>query len=393
GFEKLWKDPDTKLYQDFRKMFIEHGDEIDAVGVTTHDSTHFAPSYMALEMGKALFVQKPLAHSIYEVRTLQEKANEKGVVTQMGNQGHAFEGMNLIKEWYEAGLIGDVKEVIAWTNRPAAGFGFGKPRHATAYPKGQQLHKGLDWDIWLGPVQEKIEYHEWYHPIRWRAWWDFGCGGLGDIGCHTIDAPFWALDLGNPTTIDVEVEEVNPVFTPKGSVVTYHFPARGSKPPVTLKWYEGPKMPPKPQVMGNVELHKEGGMIMIGEKGAIYHPGMRPNSPRMFPESMWEKYRTTPPEQRVPKTLPRVKGIFEDWLNCVKTGGKCVSDFNYSAPLTEVIVLGTMAIRTGKAVTWDPKGMKVTDNPEANKLVNPPAREGWRVEDLTPDKAGKYVKA
>ncbi len=385
--------PGVKIYKDFRKMFLEMGDKIDAVGISTHDSCHFAAACMAIEMGKHVFIQKPLAHSIYEIRTLQQMANEKKVITQMGNQGHAFEGMRLIKEWYQAGLIGDVEQVVAWTNRPADGIGFKNVPTQTQFPPVVPAPKGLDWDLWMGPVDKEVGYSKLLHPFNWRSWWDFGCGGLGDIGCHTIDAPFWALDLGYPTRVDVEVEQVNPVFTPEGSVVTYHFPARDSKPPVTLKWYEGPKMPPQLDILGDVKLNKEGGMLMIGSKGAIYHPGMRPNSPRLFPETKWQEYRTNP-DKRVPKTLPRVDNIFVDWINGVKTGSTPCSNFNYSAPLTEVIVLGTMAIRTGKAIEWDSKAMKVTnDNPEAARLVDVPARAGWRKEDLTKTNAGKYIKA
>jgi predicted dehydrogenase len=384
--------PGCKVYQDFRRMLIEMDDKIDAVGVATHDSTHFAVACMALQMGKHVFVQKPLAHSVYEIRTLREIANKNKLVTQMGNQGHAFEGMRLVKEWYQAGLIGEVKEVIAWTNRPAGGFGFKRLKNKT-YPPVVEVPEGLDWDGWLGPVDKEVGYDKDLHPKNWRAWWDFGCGGLGDIGCHTIDVPFWALDLSCPTKVEAEVEEVNPIQTPMGSVVTYHFPARPSQPPVTLKWYEGPKMPPKPEVMGDVEMNKEGGMIMLGSKGAIYHPGMRPDSPRLLPDSMWQEYRANP-DNRVPKTLPRVGDITTDWVEGITEGTTPCSNFDYAVPLTEVIVLGTMAIRTGKTIEWDPKAVKVTnDNPEAQALVNVPARDGWRTEDLTKAAAGKFVKS
>lgn len=387
------KYPGAKVYQDFRKMLIEKGEKIDAVGISTHDSTHFAIAYMAMEMGKHVFVQKPLAHSIAEIRALRAKAAEKDVVTQMGNQGHASEGMRLIKEWYQAGLIGEVKEVIAWTNRPAGGFGFGRGKRSAVYPQVGPIPEGLDWDLWLGPVSKKIGYSKSLHPRNWRAWWDFGCGGLGDIGCHTIDAPFWTLELGSPTKVEVDVREVNPITTPNGSVVTYHFPARAGKPPVTLKWYEGPTMPPKPAIMGEVEMKRDGGMIMLGSKGAIYHAGMRPDSPRLLPDEKWQAYRKNV-DQRVPKTLPRVGDIFSDWLNGIKTGTTPCSNFEYAVPLTEVIVLGTLAIRTGKTVEWDADAMKVTnDNPEAAALVNLPAREGWRVEDLTPAVADRYVRS
>lgn len=381
--------PDARIFQDFRKMLLEMDDQIDAVGIATHDSSHFAVAHMALSMGKHIFVQKPLAHSIDEIRTLQKLAEKKNLITQMGNQGHAFEGARLVKEWYEAGTIGEVEEVICWTNRPAKGFGF-KGLTSTHFPPKVDVPKGLDWDSWLGPVDKEVGYSDDLHPFTWRAWWDFGCGGLGDIGCHTIDTPYWAMDLGFPNRVDVEVERVDSLLTPDGSVVTYEFPARNGRPPVRLKWYEGPTLPPKPSVMGDIEMPVDG-MIMIGSKGAIYHKGMRPNSPQLLPESKWEEYRTNP-SKRVPKTLPRVKNIFDDWLNGINSGDLPCSNFNYAAPLTEVIVLGTLAIRTGQSVVWDPKRMRVTNgNQEAAKLVKVAARPGWRAKDLTASKAGKFV--
>ena len=272
------KFPQAKFYKDFRVMLEEMGDTIDAVGVGTPDHTHFAVAYMAMRMGKHVFVQKPLVHTLWEARTLQELAMEKKVVTQMGNQGHASEGARLIKEWYEAGRIGEVKEVIAWTNRPQAGIGFtGKVQ--TSFPVAGKAPEGLDWDLWMGPCNKESGYNRAFHPGKWRSWWDFGCGGLGDIGCHTIDTAYWALGLGAPERVDVEMnDKVNPIFTPNGSLVQYNFPARGKKPPVTLKWYEGPTPPVLPAGYDQ-EMQEGGGFIMVGEKGGICHHGMRPDSP------------------------------------------------------------------------------------------------------------------
>ena len=389
GAAKLYRG--AAVYQDFRKMLLEMGDKIDAVGVSTHDRNHFPAAYMAMEMGKHVFVQKPLAHSLWEVRTLQKKAAEKGVITQMGNQGHAFEGMRLIKEWYLAGLIGEVREVHAWTNRPSEGYGF-ENIHRDTFPPVGPVPKELDWDLWLGPCDLEVGYSPELHPETWRAWWDFGCGGLGDIGCHTIDAPFWSLDLGAPTRVEADVEEVDPLTTPNGSIVTYYFPARGGQPPVILKWYEGPKRPMKFDIMGDVEMPRDG-MIMIGSKGAIFHAGMRPNSPQLLPDSMWQDYRKNP-AKRVPRFLPRIKSIFDDWMNGVKTGQRTCSNFDYSGPLAQVILLGTLAIRTGKPVEWDGVAQCVTnDNTEAARLVKVPSRAGWRIEDLTAQTAGRFIKA
>ncbi|MCP4377338.1 MAG: Gfo/Idh/MocA family oxidoreductase [bacterium] len=373
---------DAKPYKDFRKMFAEMGDKIDAVGVGTPDHTHFAITYMAMSMGKHVFVEKPLAHSLWEIRELQKLAAKKGVVTQMGNQGHSFEGARLVKEWYQAGLIGDVKEIITWTNRPKRGYGF-SGQVQTAYPKAAPIPGGLDWDLWLGPVTKKIGFSKEFHPKNWRPWWDFGCGGLGDIGCHTIDTPYWAMDLGNPTRVEIEMHgKANNIYTPNGSVVTYKFPARGKQPAATLKWYEGPTMPKAPEGFDG-KMSGGGGLIMVGTKGGIWHNGMRPNSPMLYPTAKWNEYKTNA-SMRVPKTLPRVKnGIQGDWMQAIRDNKKSCSDFSYSAPLAEVIVLGTLAVRTGKALDWDAKTQTIKGNDAAKALFKIPARKGWRPEDLT----------
>jgi predicted dehydrogenase len=373
--------PEAKFYLDFRKMFAEMGDKIDAVGVGTPDHTHFAIAHLAMSLGKHVFVEKPLVHSLWEARTLQQLAAKKGIVTQMGNQGHASEGARLVKEWYQAGLIGEVKEVIVWTNRPQAGWGF-IGNVLTEYPKPEPPPQGMDWDLWLGPVVKKLGFSHVLHPRTWRPWWDFGCGGLGDIGCHTIDTPYWALELGAPESVTVEIKgEVNPIHTPNGSVVTFNFPARGKKPPVRVKWYEGPSLPEAPAGYDGGAPGGEGGMIMVGEKGGIAHGGMRPDSPMLYPRATWEAYRASGDKQ-VPKTLARTGGIYRDWMDAIKNGKKSCADFSYSGPLTEAILLGTLAIRTGKTVKWDAAKMEITDNPEAAKMINPEAREGWRAKDL-----------
>lgn len=375
----------AKKYRDFRKMFDEMDKQIDAVGIGTPDHNHFAIAYKAISMGKHVFCEKPLVHSLWECRTLQKLAAEKGVVTQMGNQGHGFEQTRLIKEWYEAGLIGEVREVITWTNRPARGWGF--PGHPPGghknYAAAKPAPAHLDWDLWLGPTTEDIKYNDTYRGRQgcWRPWWNFGCGGLGDIGCHTIDTPYWALGLGAPTSVDVEMKyPTNLIYTPNASIVTYNFPARGSKPPVKLKWYEGPSMPPRPEGYDG-DIPNVGGMIIVGSKGGIFHPDMRPNRISLYPKPKWEAYRNNK-AGRVPKTLPRVPGIHGDWIRSIRDGKKACSDFSYSAPLTEVILLGTLAIRTAKGLKWDANRMKISGNDVAAKLIEIPARKGWTTADL-----------
>jgi predicted dehydrogenase len=336
--------PDATLYQDFRKMLIEKGDQIDAVGIATHDRTHFAVAWMAMEMGKHVFVQKPLAHSLAEVRAPRKKAAEKKLVTQMGNQGHASEGIRLIREWYEADLIGEITEVLAWTNRPGTGSGF-RSANRKSYPVVEPVPKGLDWDLWLGPVEESVGYSPDLHPGAWRAWWEFGGGGLGDIGCHTLDASFWLSVSPHPPGWRPRWRRSIRSRLPAARWRHFiHFPARGGQPPVVVRLFEAPAKFPKPAIMSDVEP-----MIMLGSKGAIYAPGLSPDSPRLFPDSTWRINRENP-EKRVPKTLPRVRNIFADWIDGLKNGTTPCSNFDYSARLTEVVLLGTLAIRTGKPI-------------------------------------------
>lgn len=369
----------AKAYKDYRVMLDEMRDEIDAVVISTPDHTHFHATMMAMGMGKHVHVQKPLAHSVSEVRQMMALAEETGVITQMGNQGHAFEGIRYIREWYEADLIGEIKEVIAWTNRPKTGYGFRGER--MDYPAAGPIPNTVDWDLWLGPVNDAPEYApNAYHPVFWRGWWKFGMGALGDIGCHTIDSPFWALDLDIPTRVDVEVSHVNSLHTPAGAVVQYTAYSKSAKKDVPLTWYEGPKLPPKPEMLGDAKLSEKGGLMMIGTKGIIYHADMRPSSPRLYPESLWQDFRQKPSTRPV-KVYPRIKGSqMDEWIRAIKgEGPKPGSSFDYAGPLTETIALGTLAIRTGKAIEYNSKTMAITSNDEANALLQTEAREGFRV--------------
>lgn len=372
----------AKAYKDYRVMLREMEKEIDAVVISTPDHTHFHATMMAMAMGKHVHVQKPLAHSISEIRQLMSFAEETGVVTQMGNQGHAFDGIRLIREWYEGDLIGDIQEVVAWTNRPKSGYGFRGERKE--YPAPGPVPAHVDWDLWLGPVKDAPEYApKAYHPVFWRGWWKFGMGALGDIGCHTLDSPFWALDMDVPKRVDVEVDRVNPIYTPEGSVVKYTCYSKSARKDVPMTWYEGPKVPPQTELLGDVGLSSEGGLMMIGSKGIIYHAGMRPGSPRLYPEALWENYRKDR-SMRVEKKYPRIKGSqMDEWIRAIKgEGPKPGSSFDYAGPLTETIVLGTLAIRTGKAIDYDPATMTIRNNDEANALLQTEAREGFRPEDV-----------
>jgi predicted dehydrogenase len=366
--------PAVPRFKDFRVMLDKMGQEIDAVAISTPDHTHFPIAMAAMEHGKHVFVQKPLAHNIWQVRTLRKAARKYGVITQMGNQGHTFEGMRRIKEWVDAGVIGEVSEVITWTNRPNTPWFVPPDRFP---PQTDCIPASLDWDLWQGPVAER-EYSEAYVPIRWRGWWDYGCGSLGDIGCHTFDAPFWALDLGAPTRVEA-FRETPPGdgFITMNSLVTYQFPARGRRPPVTLKWYEKGFDVPKPRRWdADQPLHEEGGMYMEGTKETLYHSEMRPSSPMITPAARFMEIKG---DLRKIDKLPAVgEGPIEEWLTAIKGDGPIPgSNFEYAAPLTEMVLLGALAQRTGRAIEWDAEAMTVKGQPELSSLIKEPVREGW----------------
>lgn len=366
--------PDARRFSDFREMFDTMADKIDAVCIATPDHVHFAAAMAAMERGKHVFVQKPLAHNIWQVRTLQKAMHKYGVQTNMGNQGHTFEGMRLIVEWVRAGILGEVEEVHCWTDRPTLPW-FVKP---TAIPApASPVPEGLDWDLWQGPVAVR-EYSPEYLPIRWRGWWDYGVGSLGDIGCHCLDAPFWALELGMPSAVDVELREpANDDYTVFSAHVIYHFPARGNKPAVKLHWYEGQARPPKPKGMTKLPSN---GMYMVGSEETLFAAGMRPQSPTLLPRQNMSKYK----EILKARSLPRVAGgPIQELFRAIKGGPQAGSNFDYSAPLTEVVLLGGLAIRTGERIEWDAANMSVTNHPEFARYIKEPARKGWEYgEDL-----------
>ncbi len=251
----------ARKFTDFREMLHEMDDRIDVVLISTPDHTHFPAAMEAIQRGKHVFVQKPLAHNIWQVRTLQKAAHKYGVLTNMGNQGHTWEAMRLIVEWVQAGIVGEVREVHCWTDRPILPW---FKRQDNIPPLTAPVPKSLNWDLWQGPTMER-EYSPEYMPTLWRGWWDYGVGSLGDIGCHCLDAPFWALDLGIPDAVDVELmEPVNPQYTVVDAHVIYHFPARGNKPPVKLHWYEGR---PRPPLLPGMDELPGNGMYMMSVTG------------------------------------------------------------------------------------------------------------------------------
>lgn len=383
--ESLWGDrmpariaadnPQARKFSDYREMLEKMGEKIDAVFISTPDHSHFPAALAAMQNRKHVFVQKPLTHDLWQARTLQKSMHRYGVQTVMGNQGHCSEGIRLIKEWFDEGIVGEVREVHCWTDRPIPPW-FIKP--ASIPPADEKEPEGLDWDLWQGPAQPRA-YATDFLPQRWRAWWRYGVGALGDIGCHCLDAPFWALQLGPPTAVDVELEEpANDQFTPFGAHLTYHFQARGALPPVKLHWYEGK---PRPETLPGMNKLPGNGMYMIGSKETLYHEGMRPNSPQLWPRERMLNYT----EVLKKRPIPRVAGgPFEELIRAIKGAGPVPgSNFDYAVPLTELVLLGGLAIRTGKRIEWDARKMQITNLSGMEHYIKEPVREGWRFgEDL-----------
>ena len=360
------KYPKAKKYTDYRKM-LEKEKSIDAVIVATPDHNHAVVAMAAMSLGKHVFVQKPMTNTIYEARMLTEAARKYKVATQMGNQGHAGEGNRLMCEWVADGAIGQVHEVHAWTDRPGGRWaqGIERPEETPRVPRT------LDWDLWLGPAPYR-PYNPAYLPFAWRGWWDFGTGSLGDMGCHIMDTPVWVLNLGHPTSVEAISTPVNLETAPLSSIVTYHFPARGKLPPVKMTWYDGGLMPRKPEELeeGRRMGDNDGGVLLEGDKGTIMC-GCYGNNPRLIPETKMAAY------EQPAKTISRSPGINKGWIEACKGGQPASSNFDVSGPLTEIVLLGNLALRTGKRLEWDGPNMKVTNFPEANEYVHREYREEW----------------
>ena len=359
--------PKAKRYKDYRVM-LEQQKDIDAVMVATPDHTHAIVAMTAMKLGKHVYCEKPLTHTIFEARKLTETAREMKVATQMGIQGHSLEGVRQICEWIAADAIGPVREVHIWTDRPKKWWpqGVDRPTDAPSVPPT------LDWDLWVGPAPLR-PYNPAYMPFKWRGWWDFGCGALGDMGCHLMDAPYWALDLGYPTSVEASSTAVNSETAPLAAMVHYYFPARGNKPPVKLTWYDGGLLPPRPaeltdrQPMGD----ENGGVIFVGDKGKIIAEDENALNPRLLPMELAKSFPTPA------RTIPRSRGHHKDWVAACKGGAPAGAHFDYSGPLTENVLLGNLAIRIGKRLDWDGPNMKCTNVDEANKLVSCEYRKGW----------------
>lgn len=351
-------------YVDFHEM-LEKEKSIDAVVIATPDHVHAVACMAAIKKGKHVYCEKPLTHSVYEARVVTEAARKAGVATQMGNQGHSGDAIRLTVEWLRDGAIGPVRGIHAWSSSGGLEWADMESRPKERPP----VPKTLDWDRWLGPAPYR-PYHPAYTPYNWRGWWDFGSGAIGDMACHNVDPAFWALNLGFPTSVEASSTRLSNETVPAGALYHYEFPARGDMPAVFMKWYDGGLMPPRPPELEEGRRMGGDGIYFVGDEGIIICGGWG-GSPRIIPESKMKAYK------RPPKTITRVRGHWEDWIDACKGGSPASSNFDYAGPLTEMVLLGNVALRTGKKIYWDGPNMKAKNAPEADKYVRTEFRSGW----------------
>ena len=357
--------PQAKKYADFRVM-LEKQKDIDAVIVATPDHNHAIISITAMKMGKHVYCEKPLTHSIYEAREMAKIAKQYKVATQMGNGGQASEGTRLMAEYIMADALGQVHEVHVWTDRPVGWWaqGIDRPKETPAVPDT------LDWDLFIGPAPYR-PYNPAYHSFAWRGWWDFGTGALGDMGCHAFDPIFRALKLGYPTSVHATCTPVNKETFPLASTVHYQFPDREGMAPVKLTWYDGGIKPRRPDQLEDNRQWGNGGTLFVGDKGSML-------GYKLIPESRRIEFG------KPPRILPRSIGHFKEWTGACKGGKPAGANFEFASLVTEVVLLGNIALRpelkdklTNTTLQWDGTNMKITNLPEANEFLHTEYRSGW----------------
>lgn len=385
--------PKAKVFTDFRKMLDEQKD-IDAVMVATPDHLHAFVSMTAIKQGKHVYCEKPLTHSVWEAREIAKAAREHKVATQMGNQGQASEDTRRLCEYIMDDAIGPVREVHIWTDRPSNGlFNEYWPQGITRPKDTPPVPSSLDWDLWLGPAPSR-PYHPAYLPFKWRGWWDFGTGALGDIGCHAMDPVFRALKLGAslpsgwgedrgkgryPLSVQASSTRVNTETYPLASMITYEFPARGEMPPLKLIWYDGNLRPPRPSELEEDQEMGDNGHLLVGDKGKILsHRGQGRRGFQLIPQKRAKEYGNPPTK------LPRSIGHHKEWIEACKGAKPAGSNFDWAGPLTETVLLGNVALRpelreelTMKKLLWDGAQMRFTNCDDANKFLRTEYRKGW----------------
>ncbi len=369
--------PDARVFSDYREMFAAVADQIDVVTVSTPDHMHFPIAVEAIKHGKPVMVQKPMCNTLWEARALAKYAKEKGVFTVMGNQGATLEGTRILREWIEAGLIGEVKEVYYWTNRPIWPQGPGLSFPATPVPAT------INWDVWQGTCATNRPYNPAIHPFKWRGFWDYGCGALGDIGCHSMNSAFWALDLKGDFVVESsKVSEFDENMAPKRATIVYHFPAKGKRAPVKIIWQDGVNNPNTdkdfvrpPGIPADLKLNEGFGQVFVGTEGVIFfNDAYCSTAPIIFPEALKEKSLTIKP------VYARVKGgPTQELCRAVRGDGpKPISNFvDHAGPLTEMVLAGNLSVRLGKKIDWDSANMEARGLPEVKAMIKRKYRAGW----------------
>jgi len=357
-------------YEDFRLM-LEKEKGVDAVLCATPDHTHAFIAITAMRQGKHVYCEKPLAHNIWETRLIAKVARETGVATQMGNHGHSSSGMRTACEWIWDGAIGAVREIHAWSPSRHWRKEPGRPLETPPVPAG------FNWDLWLGP-REFRPYHPAYAPYIWRDWWAFGTGSLGNLAVHNLDTAVWALNLEHPLSVEgVTTGGVDSEVAAYGGFYTYQFGPSGDRPAVKMTWYDGGLRPPVPEGIDADDPRQRlgdttEGLLLVGDKGFLTCPPYG-GAPRLLPLALHKAYKRPAP------TLPRVKGHHSDWLSACKGGPAASANFEYGARLTELVLLGNVALRVGKKIRWDAAAMKATNAPEADAFIREACRKGWEL--------------
>lgn len=353
--------PAARTYRDFRTMLQQEAERIDAVVVGTPDHTHAPAAAMALQLGKPVYCEKPLTHTVHEARVLSQLARAKNLATQLGTQIHAGENYRRVVELVQSGAVGPIQEVHVWCAARYSGVHF---TTGTAPPDN------LNWDLWLGPAPQR-PYSDGVHPRLWRSFWDYGNGAIGDFGCHYMDLAFWALKLRHPTRVRAAGPPVDPVATPSWLIVDYDFPARDDLPPVKLTWYDSGKRPPVLATLkasNGKPVNFGSGQLFVGKDGMILSDYTRH---MLLPADKFADFK--PPSRSIPKSI----GHHAEWLHAVRTGAPTTCNFDYSGALTEVVLLGTVAYRSGETLEWDGPGFRVTNSPKAQAMLHREYRKGW----------------
>ncbi len=358
------KYPAARSYRDYREMIDQESSQADGIVVATADHNHAPATIRGIHAGLHCYCEKPLTHTVEEARVIAEAAKKKGVATQMGTQIHAGDNYRRVVEVVRSGAIGDVTEVHVWVGKGWGGGDRPAAKDETAPPAS------LDWDLWLGPAPVRPFAPGRYHPAQWRRWWDFGQGTLGDMGCHYMDLPFWALELRHPVSCEAEGPDVNPETCPKGLIVKYQFPKRqgvtGELPGLSLTWYDGNKTPRT--VAG--ERVPGSGVMFVGSKGNLF---ANYGSYKLYPRDKFADFQ--PPKESIPNSI----GHHAEWIKACRDGSPTTCNFDYSGALTETVLLGNVAYRVGKKIQWDAKSLSSPNCPEADKYIKKSYRKGWEV--------------